>query len=94
MGPDDAGPADAVERNLVRLAPKVWRFGAEMRFVAGSFAAAGVPGGFHRAVGEIYERWARHRALDGAEPAIDGMLDELADRGPQASAVTGRGGGP
>ena len=74
------GRADDVERNLVRLAPKAWRFGAEMRFIADSFAAAGVPDGFHRAAAEIYERWARYRGRDGAEPSIDEMMGELTER--------------
>jgi 3-hydroxyisobutyrate dehydrogenase-like beta-hydroxyacid dehydrogenase len=72
------GRADAVERNLERLAPKAWRFGAEMRFIADSFAAAGVPDGFHRAAAEIYERWSPYRGREGTEPPIDELLDRLA----------------
>jgi hypothetical protein len=72
------GLADAVERDLERLASKAWRFGAEMRFIADSFAAAGVPDGFHRAAAEIDERWSPYRGRDGTEPPIDELMDRLA----------------
>lgn len=37
-------------------ATKGWRWVAEMNEIAGTFAAAGLPDGFHRAAAEIYER--------------------------------------
>src|SRR5215472_730269 len=43
------------ERDIVRSAPKAWRFAGEMKEIAHTFEYAGVPGGFHRAAEEVYE---------------------------------------
>jgi 3-hydroxyisobutyrate dehydrogenase-like beta-hydroxyacid dehydrogenase len=37
---------------------KAWRFDAEMEEIAATFAAAGLPAGFHRAAAEVYRRLA------------------------------------
>ena len=37
-------------------AKKAWRFVGEMEEIAATYAAAGLPDGFHRAAGEIYQR--------------------------------------
>jgi hypothetical protein len=37
-------------------ASKAWRWSGEMAEIAASFAAAGLPDGFHRAAGEVYRR--------------------------------------
>jgi 3-hydroxyisobutyrate dehydrogenase-like beta-hydroxyacid dehydrogenase len=37
-------------------ASKAWRWSGEMDEIAASFAAAGLPDGFHRAAGEVYRR--------------------------------------
>jgi 3-hydroxyisobutyrate dehydrogenase-like beta-hydroxyacid dehydrogenase len=47
-------------------APKAWRWIGEMEEIAATFAAAGLPGGFHRAAAEVYQRLARYK--DAAEP--------------------------
>jgi len=36
---------------------KAWRWVAEMREIAATFAAAGQPDGFHRAAADVYEAW-------------------------------------
>jgi 3-hydroxyisobutyrate dehydrogenase-like beta-hydroxyacid dehydrogenase len=41
------------------VAPKAWRWSGEMREIAATFEAAGLPGGFHRGAADIYERLAR-----------------------------------
>src|SRR5215471_19467492 len=43
------------ERDIVRSAPKAWRFAGEMKEIAHTFEYAGAPGGFHRAAEEVYE---------------------------------------
>ncbi len=48
--------------------PKAWRFVGEMREIARSFEDAGLPGGFHEAAAEVYERLAPYKDSDGAEP--------------------------
>jgi 3-hydroxyisobutyrate dehydrogenase-like beta-hydroxyacid dehydrogenase len=47
-------------------ARKAWRFVGEMDEIAATFAAAGLPDGFHRAAGEIYRRLTRYK--DTSEP--------------------------
>jgi hypothetical protein len=47
-------------------ARKAWRFVGEMEEIAATFAAAGLPDGFHRASAEIYERLAAYK--DAAAP--------------------------
>lgn len=52
---------DAVKRNETRIISsiaKAWRFEGEMGEIAETFAAAGMPDGFHRAAAEIYHRLA------------------------------------
>jgi 3-hydroxyisobutyrate dehydrogenase-like beta-hydroxyacid dehydrogenase len=53
---------DAVRGN----ARKAWRFVGEMEEIAATFAAAGLPDGFHRAAAEVYARLAPYK--DQVEP--------------------------
>ena len=46
---------------------KAWRFVGEMEEIAATFEAQGLPGGFHRAAGEIYERMAPLRNQQDAD---------------------------
>jgi 3-hydroxyisobutyrate dehydrogenase-like beta-hydroxyacid dehydrogenase len=58
-------------------AAKGWRFAGEMEEIAATFAAAGLPGGFHEAAAEIFRRAPR---FDGAAPdeaTLDRVLAEL-----------------
>ena len=47
-------------------AGKAWRFRGEMEEIAATFAAAGLPDGFHRAAAEVYLRMSGYR--DAASP--------------------------
>ena len=47
-------------------ARKAWRFVGEMEEIAATFAAAGLPGGFHEAAAMIYERLSGYK--DAATP--------------------------
>ncbi len=47
-------------------APKAWRWIGEMEEIAATFAAAGLPDGFHRAAAEVYQRLAQYK--DATEP--------------------------
>ncbi len=51
-------------------APKAWRFKAEMEEIAETFAAAGLPDGFHRAACAIYRHLADFRDT-AAPPSIE-----------------------
>ena len=54
-------------------ARKAWRWIGEMQEIAASFAAVGLPDGFHRAAEEIYRRQARFKnSLE--PPAIDAVI--------------------
>ncbi len=54
--------AGAVRAN----ARKAWRFSGEMEEIADTFAAAGLPEGFHRAAAEVYRRMSEYK--DAAHP--------------------------
>lgn len=45
-----------LERAQAAAASKGWRWAGEMREIAATFEACGVPGGFHSAAAEVYER--------------------------------------
>jgi 3-hydroxyisobutyrate dehydrogenase-like beta-hydroxyacid dehydrogenase len=63
------------ERDIVRSAPKAWRFAGEMKEIAHTFEFAGAPGGFHRAAEEIYERLRGLKDREGLTP--DEVWNEL-----------------
>jgi 3-hydroxyisobutyrate dehydrogenase-like beta-hydroxyacid dehydrogenase len=55
---------------------KAWRFVGEMHEIAATFRGAGMPGGFHDAAAEVYERLEEFK--DRAEPpAIEMVLEAL-----------------
>ncbi len=58
---------------------KAWRFAGEMREIASAFDAAGLPGGFHAAAAEIYERMAPLRDVAGGAD-IDRVLRTIQGR--------------
>lgn len=51
---DWPGFAEQTRARLQRVRAKAWRFEGEMAEIAETFEAAGAPGGFHRAAGEVY----------------------------------------
>ena len=55
---------------------KAWRFAGEMREIAATFEAAGLPGGFHGAAAEIYARLADYKDCDPA-PELADIVDTL-----------------
>jgi len=57
-------------------ARKGWRWVAEMEEIAATFAAAGLPDGFHRAAAEIYRRLEPYRGAAGP-PALDDVVRAL-----------------
>lgn len=54
-----------VESTASGTAPKAWRFAPEMREISATFSAAGLPGGFHEAAADVYERMAVFKDGDG-----------------------------
>jgi 3-hydroxyisobutyrate dehydrogenase-like beta-hydroxyacid dehydrogenase len=70
-----------LERRSVRAAavatPKAWRYVGEMREIAETFEAAGLPTGFHNAAAEICERLTPFKDRTDPAPTIAEVVDTL-----------------
>lgn len=63
-----------------RVTAKAWRFAGEMDEISATFEAAGLPGGFHAAAGDLYRRLARFK--DASEtPTLEEVLAALLEPG-------------
>jgi 3-hydroxyisobutyrate dehydrogenase-like beta-hydroxyacid dehydrogenase len=51
----------AVDGQILRAAPKAWRWIAEMDEISAALEAVNMPGDFHRAAAAVYERLARFK---------------------------------
>jgi len=80
-GEDARSPERAAAR-IRGVTAKAWRFEGEMREIAATFEAAGLPGGFHLAAAELYGRLAGFKDAEGMPP-----LEEV------LAALTGVGAG-
>jgi 3-hydroxyisobutyrate dehydrogenase-like beta-hydroxyacid dehydrogenase len=76
---DDPGFNEQAERRAQRVTAKAWRFAGEMDEIASTFESAGLPGGFHRAAGEVYRR-LEHFKDSGGSPELNMVLDALLER--------------
>ncbi|MGD9148497.1 MAG: DUF1932 domain-containing protein [Anaerolineae bacterium] len=66
-----------------RVTAKAWRFAGEMDEISATFEAAGLPGGFHAAAGELYRRMAGFK--DAPEtPLLEEVLAALLEPGATA----------
>jgi 3-hydroxyisobutyrate dehydrogenase-like beta-hydroxyacid dehydrogenase len=66
-------------RRVCANTAKAWRFVGEMHEIAATFKGAGLPGGFHEAAAEVYERLEAFK--DHTEPpAIESVLEALLKR--------------
>jgi 3-hydroxyisobutyrate dehydrogenase-like beta-hydroxyacid dehydrogenase len=59
---------------------KAWRFAGEMREIAETFAASGLPGGFHEGAADIYGRLAAYKDCD-PPPELAEIIEKLLDPG-------------
>ncbi len=66
------------ERSPAMVGPKAWRFEPEMHEIADSFAAAGLPDGFHRAAAENYHRMAGFKGRPNAGSEATTLGDVMA----------------
>ncbi|HEY7601265.1 MAG TPA: DUF1932 domain-containing protein [Methylomirabilota bacterium] len=71
-------------------APKAWRFVGEMEEIARTFAAAGLPAGFHEACARIYERMGRYKDATAAPPLSE-VADALGGQGAEPPKPRGAG---
>lgn len=93
---ENLGVREALERQWTRYDPasvetshqrmrgvtaKAWRFAGEMDEIAATFEAAGLPGGFHQAAGEVYHRLAGFKAAPEL-PDIGAVLAALGEDDP------------
>ena len=71
----------ALERRCNQAAavatPKAWRYVGEMNEIAETFAAAGLPAGFHRAAAEICERLTKFKDQTEPPPTVDTVSETL-----------------
>jgi 3-hydroxyisobutyrate dehydrogenase-like beta-hydroxyacid dehydrogenase len=59
---------------------KAWRFAGEMGEIAATFEACGLPGGFHQAAADIYQRLATYKDCDPA-PELSQVIDTILGTG-------------
>lgn len=81
---------DLVDRSVraaAGAAPKGWRYVGEMKEVAASLDAAGLPSGFHEAAADLYQRLASFK--DHSGPEVTEVLDTLCGRTGKRSAAGG-----
>jgi 3-hydroxyisobutyrate dehydrogenase-like beta-hydroxyacid dehydrogenase len=73
---DERFPEQAMQRARTVTA-KAWRFAGEMEEIATTFRSAGLPGEFHAAASEIYQRLAEFKENE-APPPFEEVLRALA----------------
>jgi hypothetical protein len=71
----DAFTEQTVRRVCANTA-KAWRFVGEMHEIAATFKGAGLPGGFHEAAAEVFERLEEFKDLT-EPPTIEAVLKAL-----------------
>ena len=76
---DDTNFSNQVNQRVRRVTAKAWRFEGEMKEIATTFREAGLPGGFHEAAAEIYNRMTGLRDI-GSSSAVDEILAAITDR--------------
>ncbi len=70
-----AFPEQSVNRAR-RVTAKAWRFAGEMEEISATFAGAGLPGGFHAAAADLYQRIAHFKDAP-ATPPLEEVLDAM-----------------
>lgn len=77
---DAAGSTAEAHDRARRSTRKAWRFAGEMDEIATTFAAAGMPSGFHEAAAEVYRSLAGLKDV-ASLPGLDEVLAALAGPG-------------
>jgi 3-hydroxyisobutyrate dehydrogenase-like beta-hydroxyacid dehydrogenase len=73
---DESGFSEQVNRRVVRVTEKAWRFEGEMGEIAATFHEAGMPRGFHEAAADIYNRISRLKEAEQV-PELKDVLQAL-----------------
>lgn len=74
------GVAERARKSCGTVGPKAWRFEGEMHEIGDTFAAAGLPDGFHRGSAEVYRRLAPLKGREGDPPSLEEALTHLVQR--------------
>ena len=64
-------------RAATMATPKAWRYVGELREIAATFEAAGLPSGFHNAAADICERLAPFKDRTDPPPTVAAVVDAL-----------------
>jgi 3-hydroxyisobutyrate dehydrogenase-like beta-hydroxyacid dehydrogenase len=75
---DDPALPEQVYKRVQANTPKAWRFVGEMEEISRTFREAGVPGEFHAAAANIYQRLARFKDARTA-PTLEDILSALTE---------------
>jgi 3-hydroxyisobutyrate dehydrogenase-like beta-hydroxyacid dehydrogenase len=75
---DDPDFASQTHNRVRRVTAKAWRFAGEMEEIAATFEQAGLPGGFHLAAHDIYQRMAHFKDATDV-PDLTAVLTSLAN---------------
>jgi 3-hydroxyisobutyrate dehydrogenase-like beta-hydroxyacid dehydrogenase len=67
--------SEQTARRIKIGASRAWRFAGEMDEISATFLAAGLPGGFHAAAGDLYRRISQFK--DDTTIPLDVILDSL-----------------
>ncbi len=73
---DGSDFARQTQQRVRRVTAKAWRFEGEMHEIAATFASVGLPGGFHEASADIYQRLAHFKTVE-AMPELDQVLTSI-----------------
>ncbi len=68
--------ADKIVQGMRNVTAKAWRFSAEMDEIADTLESAGLPGGFHHASRDIYDRLAGFKSAEEL-PSLKEVLDTI-----------------
>jgi 3-hydroxyisobutyrate dehydrogenase-like beta-hydroxyacid dehydrogenase len=75
------GLVQRLEAAAAHVAPRAWRFAGEMDEIARSFAAVGLPAGFHEAAADLYRRMAEFKDAEQS-PTVDEVAAALESGAP------------
>ena len=75
---DDPALPDQVQKRVQANTSKAWRFVGEMEEISRTFREAGVPGEFHAAAANIYQRLARFKD-SRTPPTLEDILSALTE---------------
>jgi 3-hydroxyisobutyrate dehydrogenase-like beta-hydroxyacid dehydrogenase len=77
----------AIDRQIIRAAPKAWRWIAEMHEISAALEAVNVPGDLHQGAATIYERLARFK--DATTPELADVLSSAGQCSDQSYDLRG-----